>query len=174
MKLGKISVAALLFIAVPTVVADWIVSYDNDEMRGTSTKFLQTDSDNTVNFDFPYNGGSSMTLVLRSKKTELKDGQKADDLKPAEAMLMISKGQFSCASIDGCSISVKFDSEKIQKYEVNTAANGRSDVLFIGNAPSFIKNIQTHKKLMLEANFYQAGPRQFKFNLEGYSTPKNN
>ncbi|WP_275554989.1 hypothetical protein [Mixta sp. Marseille-Q2659] len=47
-------------------------SYDQDEMCGTAQKFIQNESDNAVEFDFPYDGGSKMTLVLRSKKSELK------------------------------------------------------------------------------------------------------
>ncbi|MGK3363416.1 hypothetical protein ACSLNB_18330 [Citrobacter portucalensis] len=172
MKWIKVVIAGSLLVSTTTFSAEWLASYNNDEMRGTATKFLQTESDNAVDFDFPYNGGSKMTLVLRSPKTELKGEQKAEDLKPNEAMLLISKGQFSCNSYDGCDVSVKFDNEKIQKYKMSPAENGRSDVIFFDKSNSFIKSISNHKKLIIEADFYQAGPKQFKFNLEGYSTPK--
>lgn len=172
MKWIKIVFAGSLLVSTTTFSAEWIASYDNDEMRGTATKFLQTDSDNSVEFDFPYNGGSTMTLVLRSPKTELKGDQKAEDLKPNEAILLISKGQFSCNSYNGCEISVKFDNDKIQKYKMSPAESGRSDVIFFDKSNGFIKSIPNHKKLIIEADFYQAGPKQFKFNLEGYTAPK--
>lgn len=154
--------------------ADWIVNYNNDEMRGTAQKTLQTQSDNDVEFDFPYNGGSKMYIVLRSKKTELKEGQKAEELKPTEAILAISKGQFSCHSFNDCHVSVKFDNGKIQKYSMSEAANGNSEVIFFEESSTFIKNIQNHKKVIIEAEFFQAGAEQFKFDLEGFANPKSN
>ncbi|MDU6539162.1 hypothetical protein [Mixta calida] len=173
MKLLTLSVlAATLAFSYSAISADWTVRYNNDEMRGTARKFLQTESDNTVNFDFPYNGGSKMAIVLRSKKTELKNGQKAEDLKPNEALLVIDKGQFSCHSFNDCHVSVKFDNGKIQKYSMSESDDGSSDVIFFDQSSSFIKNIKSHKKLIVEADFYQSGSKQFKFDLEGFSSPK--
>lgn len=69
----KFAVIALgLLVSGAVSAADWVVSYDQDEMCGTAQKFIQNESDNAVEFDFPYDGGSKMTLVLRSKKSELK------------------------------------------------------------------------------------------------------
>lgn len=113
-----------------------------------------------------------MAIILRSKKEVLKDSQKAEDLKLEEVMLIISKGQYSCTSFDGCEISVKFDNDKIKKYKMNAAANGKSDVIFVSNSQDFIKNIEKHKKLIIEADFYQAGAKQFKFDLSGFSNPE--
>lgn len=152
--------------------ADWHATYKNDEMRGTSTKFLQTDSDNSVEFDFPYSGGSNLTLVLRSKKTQLKKDQKPDDLPVTEALLIISKGQFSCSSYDGCSVSVKFDDGKIQKYSMSGAEDSSSDVIFFDKSSSFIKGVKSHKKMIIEASFFQEGDKQFKFDLTGIEKPK--
>lgn len=163
--------SVLLLMTSSTFAAGWNVSYQNDEMRGTAQKFIQNDSENEVNFEFPYNGGSGMSIVLRSKKVELKDGQKPEDLKPTEALLVISKGQFMCSSFDDCHVSVKFDNEKIQKFTMTGASDSSSDVIFFSNSASFIKNLQSHKKLFIEASFFQAGEKQFKFNVEGLSSP---
>jgi len=172
MKNRKYALSLLALISLPAFSAGWLATYDTDEMRGTSTKFLQTQSDNSVDFEFPYNGGSKMAIILRSKKEVLKDSQKAEDLKLEEVMLIISKGQYSCTSFDGCEISVKFDNDKIKKYKMNAAANGKSDVIFVSNSQDFIKNIEKHKKLIIEADFYQAGAKQFKFDLSGFSNPE--
>lgn len=147
--------------------AEWSTSFSSDEMRGTAQKFIQTESDNSVEFDFPYNGGSKMGLMLRSKKSQIKDGQKAEDLPLSEAILVISKGQFLCSSYGDCHVSVKFDDGKIQKFAMSPASGGRSDVIFFEDSKSFIKGIKSHKKLIIEADFYQAGPKQFKFDLVG-------
>lgn len=52
------------------------------------------------------------------------------------------------------------------------AADGSSDVIFFDNSSSFIKNLKTHKKLILEADFFQSGSRQFKYDLTGLKTEK--
>jgi hypothetical protein len=166
-------VSCCLLTTMTATAADWLVSYKNDEMRGTAQKFIQTDSDNAVDFDFPYDGGSKMTIVLRSKKQTLKEGKTADKLPLTEAVILISKGQFSCNSYQGCSISAKFDDGKILKYSMTEAADGSADVIFVDNSASFIKNVKSHKKLIVEADFYQAGAKQFKFDLSGLETPKS-
>ena len=172
MNFRKCLLGLVVVVSMPAFSADWVATYKNDDMRGTATKYLQTTSDNTADFDFPYNGGSTLAIVLRSQNTELKKGQTADSLTPREAMIIISKGQFNCSSYDGCSIAVKFDSDKIKHYSMSGAADNSTDVLFVNDSASFIKNISTHKKLIIEADFFQAGARQFKFDLEGYKAPK--
>lgn len=152
--------------------SNWDTSYSTDEMRGTAQKFVQTDSDNNVDFDFPYNGGSGLGLMLRSKKTQLKDGQSAEGLKLSEAAIVISKGQFNCNSFDDCHISAKFDDGKIQKFAMSPAKGGRADVLFFDNPKPFIDNVKSHKRLIIEADFYNSGPKQFKFDLSGAEPPK--
>ncbi|WP_417878592.1 hypothetical protein [Vibrio sp.] len=169
----KISLlVASLMISGFAFSADWHTSFKNDEMRGTAQKFVQTESDNAVDFDFPYNGGSKMAIILRSVKTELKQGQKPEALPLTEAVIIVSKGQFSCNSYNDCHVSVKFDDGKIQKYSMSGAADGSSDVIFFDNSASFIKNVKTHKRLILEADFFQAGAKQFKFDLTGVSAEK--
>lgn len=173
MNLFKLAITAtLLTFASSAISAEWMTRYKNDEMRGTARKFLQIDSDNSVEFDFPYNGGAKLSIILRSKNTELKEGQKPEDLKPTEALLVISKGQFICNSYNDCKISAKFDNGKIMQYSMTESGDGSSDVIFFDNSSTFIKNLQSHKKLIIEAGFFQAGTRQFKFDLEGYPSGK--
>ncbi|MCP5566099.1 hypothetical protein NL300_06155 [Klebsiella pneumoniae] len=87
---------------------------------------------------------------------------------PTEALLLISKGQFLCNSYDGCHVSVKFDQDKIKTYSMNEAADGSADVIFFSAPSGFIKNIKSHKQVIIEAEFYQEGKKQFKFNLDNY------
>lgn len=55
---------------------------------------------------------------------------------------------------------------------MSDAANGIVDVIFFNISSSFIKNIKTHEKLILEADFYQSGKKQFKFDLTGLQSEK--
>lgn len=166
MKKILLTVIGLMAVACANA-GQWKESYQSDEMRGTSRKFVENSSVNSVDFEFPYNGGSSMSLVLRSNNTELKNNEKAEELPLSEAMLIISKGQFTCDSYNDCSISVKFDDEKIQRYSMSRSSSGSSDVMFIDDSRQFIKNIKSHNKLIIEAQFYRAGAKQFKFDLTG-------
>ena len=53
MKWIKVVIAGSLLVSTTTFSAEWLASYNNDEMRGTATKFLKTESDKAVDFDFP-------------------------------------------------------------------------------------------------------------------------
>lgn len=163
----------LIFVAITLFASsayakDWTPSYQNDEMRGTAQKFSTLGSENSAYFDFPYDGGSELSIVLRSKKTNLKDGQKPEGLIPAEAMLLINKGPFLCNSYDDCHVSVKFGQNKIKRYSMNEATDGSADVIFFSPSSDFIKNIKSHKQLIIEVEFYQEGKKQFKFNIDNY------
>lgn len=171
MKNTLIAVACLAFSSA-ALASGWTASYTSDEMRGTASKYVELASQNSVNFDFPYNGGSKLTVLLRSQKTTLKAGQEAKDLPLSEALLSIDKGQISCHSFNDCHVSVKFDDGKILKYSMSRAADGSSDVIFFNNSSSFIKNLKTHKKMILEVEFFRAGNRQFKFDIQGLDSAK--
>lgn len=46
----------------------WNYFTDTDEMNDSKSRFASLVSDNTVNFDFPYQGGSSLSLIVRYMK----------------------------------------------------------------------------------------------------------
>ena len=167
--MNKLLLSVALLLTFNASANEWKTSFSNDEMRGTAQKFIMLDSENSVNFDFPYSGGSTLTVILRSKKIKLKEGQKADDLKPTEALIVISKGQFICSSYNDCHVSIKFDEGKIQQYSMTEAADGSSDLIFFSGSANVIKNLQSHKKAIIEAEFYQSGREQFKFYIDGLS-----
>lgn len=53
-------------------------------MRNIESKFASTVSINTIDFDFPYNGGSKLILTLRKRGSEV------------DVMVSITKGQILC------------------------------------------------------------------------------
>ncbi|EJJ8280621.1 hypothetical protein NKB77_004416 [Salmonella enterica] len=171
MKKVATLITGLMFSGV-TFSSDWHAYFKNDEMRGTTQRFIKSESDNVVNFGFPYEDGSKMEIVLRSKKTVLGAGKKPDSLPLTEALLIIKKGTFNCNSFNYCHIFVKFDNGKIQKYSMSDPADGSVNVIFFNDSLLFIKNIKAHKKLILEAEFYQSGKKQFKFDFTGLKSEK--
>lgn len=139
-------------------MASWRYKETKDEMRNKTSYFASKTSNNTIELSFPYQGGSSITLMLR------KHSEYGDDV-----MFTLSKGQFSCR-IDGCNISVKFDDGNIEKYAVSEAESGSNDVLFLSGRKSmkkFMDKLKSAKKMVIEVPIYDYGRAQFTFDTQG-------
>ncbi len=145
----------------PELHSNWNYSSSKDEMTEQLSSWYCAESTNTVEFDFPYSGGSSAELCLRRK------GKKLD------SYIKVSKGQFLC-SIEGCTVQVKVDEKPISSYSAGESDSGRSDMLFIESASRLQTALSASKQLKLQANFYQAGRRTFTFDTAGYEKAKFN
>lgn len=133
----------------------WVTQSRPDGMRGTTTEVAMLESDNTVRFDFPYED-ASLQMYLRQKG------------KKQELFLVIVRGQFDCG-FDGCRISVKFDDGKVQSFYANEGES--TDSLFISKVGSWVSQMKKAKTMMVEADFYQEGARQFTFAPTGLVWP---
>lgn len=139
-------------------MASWRYKETKDEMRNKTSYFASKTSNNTIELSFPYQGGSSITLMLR------KHSEYGNDV-----MFTLSKGQFSCR-IDSCNISVKFDDGNIEKYAVSEAESGPNDVLFLSgkkNMKKFMDKLKSAKKMVIEFPIYDYGRAQFTFDTQG-------
>ena len=133
----------------------WNYFTDTDEMNDSKSRFASLVSDNTVNFDFPYQGGSSLSLIVRYMK---KYG--------TDVYIKISSGQFICNEYQGTNnVRVRFDDAAPIKFSTNEPSDGSSDMLFLNNAKKFIKLAKQAKTIKIEAPFYQEGNRIFTFQL---------
>lgn len=155
----------------------WSYSEDHDDMRNLTTHQARLTSVNKVKFDFPYNGGSQLYLLVGERQGEHR------------VMIRISRGQFWCPSND-CQISAKFDNGEIIKFHASFVGNNTFDALLIrapyrqGAYPpemskeqidqaerelqeTFLKALRQSKRLVIEASFSQSGPEQFTFNTAG-------
>jgi hypothetical protein len=156
----KITRAALLtlLLAAGAAHAGWDYRTSSDKMRGTSSSFASITSENSVDFAFPYAGGSTADLTLRRRPS---DG--------LNVMLQVTRGQFQCFM--ECHIAVKFDNGKVATFSATGPEDGTSTVLFIQNEQRFLKSLQGAKHLIIEAPFYNAGRKQFEFNVAGLDWP---
>ena len=154
------NIALLLLLLAPIAgLADeptfkWVYSQNKDEMRGTVTHLAGIQSTNMVAFDFPYNGGSSLVLMVRNNPSAGKD-----------VMLMITKGQFHC-EYEGCTVVIKFDDEKPKTFQASHYEGGTPDALQISPYKTLVQKLKKHKTMIIEAPFFQGGRRQFTFSLE--------
>lgn len=134
----------------------WNYTTDTDEMNDSKSRFASLVSDNTVNFDFPYQGGSSLSLIVRNMK---KYG--------TDVYIKISSGQFICNEYQGTNnVRVRFDDAAPIKFSTNEPSDGSSDMLFLNNAKKFIKLAKQAKTIKIEAPFYQEGNRIFTFTVD--------
>ena len=106
----------------------WNYSTDTDEMNESKSRFASLVSDNTVNFDFPYQGGSSLSLIVRYMK---KYG--------TDVYIEISSGQFICNEYQGTNnVRVRFDDAAPINFSTNEPSDRRSDMLFLYTATKLI------------------------------------
>lgn len=136
-----------------TEVNTWVKDSTVNDM-GEKNVFYTVEANDKVNFNFPYQGGSTGTLLVRTK-----NGQKS-------AMFTIDKGQID-TDYDGTYIRVKFDDEAPVKWLMAESSTGNSDVLFFENENKLISKLKTSKKVVLEIPFFQNGNKQFTFNTSG-------
>lgn len=136
---------------------NWQYETSKDEMRGIESKFATTVSTNTVDFDFPYNGGSKLILTLRKRGSEV------------DVMVSITKGQILCG-IQNCEAAFKFDGGAVQSITMSEPDNHSSDMLFVSHDKTeskIINQLKSSKKLVVEVPFYQEGRKQFTFDVSG-------
>lgn len=142
-----------------SIKENWTYQTKKDEMRNSETKFAITDSSNKVDFEFPYNGGSILSLIVRKNS----GGN--------DVYITISKGQFLCSSFDDCEVGFRFDDDKIMSVTMVGSDSHDSDVLFVkldSTENKVINRLKTSKKLIIEPKFYQHGNAQFSFNVDGF------
>ncbi len=142
-------------------VPNWNYSEDEDKMSGEKRFFASTRSTNKIDFEFPYNGGSTFKLNVRNMG------------KGDEVLMMVSKGQFMPSIMDSEKVRIRFDEESPLSISYNSAADGSGDVIFFNSSKKIINKLKTSKKVMVEAPFFGAGRQIVYFNVEGFKWEKN-
>jgi len=136
--------------------SNWEYDESEDEMRGATSYFASNESINTVELQFPYQGGTRLNILLRDDAKHGKD-----------IMFIVNKGQIFCGYQD-CHVNIKFDDGEVQRYETTEAEAGSSEVLFLtNNIGGFVKKLKNSKTVTVEVNFYNHGAEQFKFDVYG-------
>ncbi|TCN63697.1 hypothetical protein [Acetobacteroides hydrogenigenes] len=138
-----------------TTPNNWNYSQEFDEMNSSTSYFAWSESTNTLDFQFPYEGGSSFTLTVRKNASG------------TNVYLKVSKGQFMTSVMGEESLRIKFDEEKPQSFSYSSAADGSSDIIFINSESRLINKLKTAKKIIIETTFYNEGKQKVYFNVEG-------
>jgi hypothetical protein len=129
----------------------WTYRQQDDAMRNTTWRFAELQSRNTLHFDAPYSGGSTASIILRRGPDGL------------NAMIQISRGQFTCWRTSRDHVSVRFDEGAVQRFACGRASSGESRVIFIQDAARFERQLRSSQQVIVEAEFYQHGRQQLVF-----------
>jgi hypothetical protein len=135
---------------------EWNMGNDIDSVSGKESKVAIMDSTNEVEMAFPYNGGSTGSIIIRKHPRHGKD-----------VIFKVSKGQLLCDISDGCSVSVRFDDKPARQVHATEPADHSSDTLFLSGYDRLVNEIKASKKMIVEATFYQNGARTYEFEVEG-------
>lgn len=131
----------------------WNYESEIDEMDGSTTKRAIAVSSNIVEFDFPYNGGSTLGICVRKTR---KYG--------TDVMISISKGQFVCSEYNGTNyVTVRFNNNAPIKFTTVEPSDYSNDLLFLQNPKKFIKLAKNAKTIKIEAPFFNEGLNVFTF-----------
>lgn len=127
---------------------------NNDKMDNSSVHYGIIKSINKVEFGFPYEGGSTLSIVLLKRKGVSK------------VLLQIDKGQFMSSYNNENTIRIKFDKEKPRNYRFSNESTGDTKTIFLNNSYSIIEKLKKSKNVIIEVEFYSEGTNQFEFNVE--------
>jgi len=131
----------------------WDYSEDTDAMTGKIKKWATITSPDELLFDFPYNGGSYLTLTVRKK-----DGS-------TDVYLRISKGQFLT---NDKVARLKFDDQQPITVGLIEPDDYSSDLVFLSGVSTIVNRMKKSKKLIVEVPFYQEGKRQCTFDISNF------
>jgi hypothetical protein len=143
------------------LAAKWRYRVDADPMTSKKARYASIDSENALNFDFPYQGEQHGTLILRDHPIHGRD-----------VMITIDKGQILCQSYEDCTIRVRFDEGSPQRWNAAGPADNRSTVIFLRNEGGFIQRLRAAKVVRIQIPVYQEGEPMLEFHVGGFDYSK--
>lgn len=136
----------------------WEYFSSTDPMSDKPVNYARVQSDNTFQFDFPYQGEQHATLSLRRHPKWGKD-----------VIFSIEKGQILCSSYN-CPVRVRFDDEPARTYEGNEPADNSSESIFIPAYSTFTSKLAKAKRVRIEVNVFKQGTLTTEFKVKGFDS----
>lgn len=188
-EMRRISLGALAFLSAcnqPTTDTQataaevpakptWTYGITEDKMRGNGTYWAQLKSSNQPELDFPYEGGSPITLQIVKQKGDPHPDNYAPEL-------ILTNGQFDCSGLqypNRCYVSVKADDQPVELLLGSSDDCGSARCLGLQNDPSgakvnvsFVETIRAAKRLTIEVPLYRYGSYQYEFDVAGLNWSK--
>lgn len=135
----------------------WTYQVTTDDMTGGTTRTARIRSDNTVNFDFPYQGPQRGTLMLRTHPTYGRD-----------VIFRIREGQILCNTYSRCRVRVRFDDGSPRTWPASPPSDQSTEVIFLRNYPGFVQRLRRAELVRIQPEVFQEGNPTFEFRVGGY------
>lgn len=151
-------VVLMVFATVVSFAAfagPWTYDQRADPMGRGTIKTATTESRNQITFRFPYHGAQRAELELRLHPQYGKD-----------VILSFRKAHFLCHP-DECSVLVRFDDAKAERYSAAGPADHSTTHIFIRGYDRFVARLRSAKVVRIEAQFYQDANRVLEFDVAG-------
>lgn len=145
---------------IPVKKKTWMYSAYTDEISGLSAQIAEIISNNSIELDSPYSGGTNALLTIRQHPRY-----------EQALMFSVNSGQLSCI-YNNCYINIRFDDGNVFKNEVREPTDGSSDIYFLTYNKKLLNKIKASKKMFVEVTFYRQGSKTFEFNTADLDTVK--
>jgi hypothetical protein len=131
----------------------WLYEKTTDH-EGNPVYKASTTSPTVLEFEFPYNGGSTATLIIRKRESG------------THVYIQVSKGQFN-RSFQGGQARVRFDNSPPVNYAFSAAENGSANVIFFDSEKAIIDKLKKARNMVVDVQFAGQGNRQIAFRTTG-------
>jgi len=139
----------------------WSYSVRTDPMTSRKSRAASIQSENWVNFDFPYRGAQRATLTLRAHPSYGTD-----------VIVSIEQGQILCSSYKTCDIRVRFDDGTAQSWQGIGPEDNSSTSVFIRNYSRFLTLLRRSNEVRVQLPVYQEGAPIFEFHVAGFDSDR--
>ncbi len=129
---------------------NWQYQQTGNQLGGTIFQ-ATLNSTNLIELPYPYAGGSTVTLGLRSKNGS------------TTVYLSVSKGMLA-PSYQGGKAQIRFNEGNPVSYSLSAAANGTGNLLFIDDAPRFIRQLKTSRTMTVQLKIIGQNLDKIQFN----------
>ena len=141
--------------SMPTKVL-WNFNIEKDEMTDSKNIWASIISDNYISQDFPYEGRTRASIIVRYMK---KYGY--------DVLIQITDGQINGRDYYGTNyITARFDENSPKKYFFNESADGDSKIVFLRNSTDFIKRCKKAKNIKIDLPLYKGGRPVFTYHVD--------
>lgn len=146
-------------VVLPAPATRWVYRESRDEMRGAITRLACITASTSLDFAFPYQGGSTARICFRQ-------GARSG----FDAWIDVDRGQFQCA-LD-CTLHAKFDDGPVRRLRGVGPDDVRADIVFLSDPRGFLSATRGAQRIIVEASFFHEGLRQIVFeNTQGLAWP---
>jgi hypothetical protein len=127
----------------------WTYDETTDSMTGKITHIACLDSEDQLQFGFPYDGGSTGSICLRKGKQ-------------TDAFFKIDKGQVLCG-VDGCEATLRVDGGEPFRVSGSESNDGDSRYMFFNSYQRIFNIAKKAKEIKIEVLYYQEGKQTLTF-----------